>query len=178
MTFEFYQALKWSVAAFACGILLREYSPESLGKWLGRSGVLIALFVMTAFSIHSVRQCSHLTQLVKQNKKADEVGEQTITALVNSTGHKLLIGLEKNGMRRISCELRQYGPIVPAGRDSESSRDVGISATRMGIMGSNGRVDDGWHNAGRLPAWAKWFTRTRADDRIIPFTGKAQGKDF
>ena len=65
MSIEFYEALKWSSAAFICGVFLREYAPDSLGKWLGRGGVLVSLCVMSAFGLHSARECVTLIQLVE-----------------------------------------------------------------------------------------------------------------
>ena len=64
MSIEFYESLKWATAAFAAGVFLREYSPSEFGKWLGRSGVLVSLFSMSAFGAHATRECSTLIQLV------------------------------------------------------------------------------------------------------------------
>ena len=72
MSLEFYESLKWSLAAFVCGVFLREYAPDSLGKWLGRGGVLVSLFAMSAFGAHAARECSTLIQLV-EHKNAGEI---------------------------------------------------------------------------------------------------------
>lgn len=77
MSLEFYQSLKWASAAFVCGVCLREYAPDGLGKWLGRVGVLVSLFAMTAFGVYSTRECSTLTQLV-DHKHADEIASVSV----------------------------------------------------------------------------------------------------
>ena len=73
MTSQFIDAVQWSGAAFVCGVLLREYAPDQTGKWLGRSGVLVSWCVIAAFGLHSVRQCSALTQLVESKNDAQEI---------------------------------------------------------------------------------------------------------
>jgi hypothetical protein len=73
---EFVQSLQWGSAAFLCGILLREYAVDATGKWLGRAGVLVAFFAMSAFGLHSARQCSVLINRVEKrhaNPAADHV---------------------------------------------------------------------------------------------------------
>ena len=72
MTQEFFDCLTWSGAAFVCGICLREWGYDALGKWIGRANVAAALFVMSAFGLHSVRECSTLIQLV-EHKNAGEI---------------------------------------------------------------------------------------------------------
>jgi hypothetical protein len=72
MSIEFYKSLQWSAAAFVCGVILREYAPDGVGKWLGRSGVLVSLFAMSAFGAHAARECSTLIQLV-EHKNADSI---------------------------------------------------------------------------------------------------------
>ena len=72
MSIEFYKSLQWSAAAFVCGVILREYAPDGVGKWLGRSGVLVSLFAMSAFGAYAARECSTLIQLV-EHKNADSI---------------------------------------------------------------------------------------------------------
>ena len=76
MSQEFIQSLQWGSAAFVCGILLREYAVDATGKWLGRAGVLVAFFSMSAFGLHSARQCSVLINLVERSN-ANPVSNQT-----------------------------------------------------------------------------------------------------
>ena len=73
MTSQFIDSVQWSAAAFIAGVCLREYATDSLGKWLGRSGVLVSWCVIAAFGLHSVRQCSALTQLVESKNNAQEI---------------------------------------------------------------------------------------------------------
>ena len=75
---EFVQSLQWGSAAFLCGILLREYAVDATGKWLGRAGVLVAFFAMSAFGLHSARQCSVLINLV-EHSHANPVSDQFVT---------------------------------------------------------------------------------------------------
>jgi len=72
MTREFLECLQWSAAAFVCGICLREWCRQSIGQWIGRANVAVALFVMSAFGLHSVRECSTLIQLV-EHKNANSI---------------------------------------------------------------------------------------------------------
>jgi len=72
MSIEFYKSLQWSAAAFVCGVILREYAPDGVGKWLGRSGVLVSLFAMSAFGAYAARECSTLIQLV-EHKNVSEI---------------------------------------------------------------------------------------------------------
>jgi hypothetical protein len=79
MSLEFYQSLKWASAAFFCGVCLREYAPDAVGKWLGRGGVLVSLFAMTAFGLYSARQCVTLIQLV-EHKNGSQVSSVPVVA--------------------------------------------------------------------------------------------------
>jgi hypothetical protein len=54
---EFIESVRLAFLAFVAGVWLREYAPTKIGKWLGRCGVLVALFLMTAFGFHSVEIC-------------------------------------------------------------------------------------------------------------------------
>lgn len=76
---EFIESTKWAAMAFICGVFLREFAPDTFGKWLGRSGVLAALFVSFCFSEHAMQHCSRMGD-VTEIHPSDSDGDETIIA--------------------------------------------------------------------------------------------------
>jgi hypothetical protein len=77
VTKEFFDCLTWASAAFVSGICLREWCKQMVGQWIGRANVAAALFVMSAFGLHSARQCSVLINLV-EHSHANPVSDQFV----------------------------------------------------------------------------------------------------
>jgi len=117
MSIEFYKSLQWSAAAFVCGVILREYAPDGVGKWLGRSGVLVSLFAMSAFGAYAARECSTLIQLV-EHKNVSEIA---------SAASVVDVEVETKG-----------GTVISWGRD----RPVSVATGRSGRGGTRGRFGD------------------------------------
>jgi hypothetical protein len=131
MTQEFVECLKWSAAAFVCGICLREWCRQSIGQWIGRANVAVALFVMSAFGLHSVRECSTLIQLV-EHKNANSIA---------SAASVVDVKVETKG-----------GTVISWGRD----RPVSVATGRGGRGGTRGRFGDSYpatahHGSDDLP---------------------------
>jgi len=119
MSIEFYKSLQWSAAAFVCGVILREYAPDGVGKWLGRSGVLVSLFAMSAFGAYAARECSTLIQLV-EHKNADSIA--ALPAVVD-------VEVETKG-----------GTVISWGRD----RPVSVATGRGGRSGARRGFGDSY----------------------------------
>lgn len=60
---EFNECVFWAGMCFVSGVLLREWSPDAIGKWIGRASVLVAIVLLSIFGNHSVRQCQYLQQV-------------------------------------------------------------------------------------------------------------------
>jgi hypothetical protein len=144
MTSQFIDAVQWSGAAFVCGVLLREYAPDQIGKWLGRSGVLVSWCVIAAFGLHSVRQCSALIQLVEFRNEAQEITDSPRVLAVASeysatseTGARIDVTRFRDGqLRSVSLVRRRGGFDANADfRPTDSTRRTGA-----GVGGPDGRA--------------------------------------
>ncbi len=138
MTSEFFEALKWSASAFVCGICLREYASESIGKWLGRSGMLIALFVMTAFGMHSVKLNAE-TQQQARVKHTDQIATPgSVVAVSEKYQTKSESGFEVSVTKYSDGRVRTMLPV--RGRDSINVVPDGDSGKQLR---ESGGVTDG-----------------------------------
>jgi hypothetical protein len=54
---EFQECLMWWTLTFFIGISLREFSKDTLGRWIGRAGVATSCFVLIAFAELSMHRC-------------------------------------------------------------------------------------------------------------------------
>ena len=75
---EFIEVLAWVCMAFICGVFLREFAPDAFGKWLGRSGVLVALLVMCFFSEYAIDRCQEFHSLSETRANEISTGETMI----------------------------------------------------------------------------------------------------
>ena len=177
---EFLECLQWAGAAFVCGIVLREWGYDALGKWIGRANVAAALFVMSAFGLHSVRECSTLVQLAQQNKSADEIDHDVVMTFVSPAGNKLVIEENEHGMRRVSSELRRSdGTTSTIGTGGHGSTKRSAAAA-MGVDGSADGSSDGRNALANVSEWARWISgrASDADSRSFELSGEAQGQTF
>jgi len=180
MSIEFYQSLKWASAAFACGVCLREYAPNGFGKWLGRVGVFVSLFAMTAFGVYSTRECSTLIQLVEQKQEATGIAGKVLMTFVSPAGNKLIIEESEHGVRAVSSELRRTGGTI-SGVSGESGRSASTFAARaMGANGSSGRSSDSRHVVANVPEWAGWFSAwgNAGNSKRFKFSRETTGQAF
>jgi hypothetical protein len=144
MTSQFIDAVQWSGAAFVCGVLLREYAPDQIGKWLGRSGVLVSWCVIAAFGLHSVRQCSALTQLVESKNDAQEITDSPRVLAVASeyqattkAGNKIVATRLSGGQQRSLPPFRGRGRFDVSSDRCESGS---IRGTSFAVGGPDGRA--------------------------------------
>ena len=179
MSLEFYESLKWSLAAFVCGVFLREYAPDSLGKWLGRGGVLVSLFAMSAFGAHAARECSTLIQLVEKKQEATGIAGKTIMTVMAADGSVLMIKDDNDGVRRLTHKLQQSG-----GDTGDQKRRTGGITRRDATAairsdGATGGRSNGGHDVVELPEWTRWFSRNvTTGPEPVGFSGEAAGRDF
>jgi len=152
MSIEFYRSLQWSSAAFIAGVFLREYAPNDFGKWLGRGGVAVSLFAMTAFGMYAVRACSTLIQMV-ESQNVSEISSVPVVA-----------GYEIKTEGGTVVSWGGPGTVPAASGRSGRSRQQGGLLDRHSASASDGAND--------LPD-AKYATRDVATDRV----GKG-GVDF
>jgi hypothetical protein len=179
MSLEFYESLKWSLAAFVCGVFLREYAPDSLGKWLGRGGVLVSLFAMSAFGAHAARECSTLIQLVEKKQEATGIAGKTIMTVMAADGSVLMIGEDKDGVRRLTRKLQQPGGHLGDKKRGAGGINRGDATASIRSDGPTGGRCDGEHDVFELPEWTRWFSRNvTTGPEPVSFSGKTAGRDF
>ena len=96
MTSEFWQCLRIATESFCVGIMLREFAPDSFGKWIGRASVFSSFWLMACFAAYSTTNCETArTELAVQ-------GASAFTA-----DNIAFLGSSFDGMRSISGELQQ-----------------------------------------------------------------------
>jgi hypothetical protein len=75
---EFHECVYWAALCFVSGVMLREWAQDTIGKWLGRMNILVAVVLLSMFGHYSVEQCQIQYQ-VTAAKQAKEISYEDRT---------------------------------------------------------------------------------------------------
>jgi len=166
-----------SFAGFCFAALLRESCKDHHIRYVARALGAAAFFAVSAFAVHATQQVEQLEQelFVKEGKK---ISVEHAVTLTSKQGHKISVGNESNGVRRIAAECLERSGRIRQRSDSSISSRGGIAASSMGDWSGIGDGDGGLLAAPRVPEWIRSAYGAARDAAGIEQPGKAEGKDF
>lgn len=95
----FSECLIWAVGLFVIGIMFREFSPDDLGKWIGRSAVAASVFLLSAFSFYSQHQCQVIYSVTSSANAKGISDDYNRNHVVLTTSKGNVIEGDSNGLR-------------------------------------------------------------------------------
>jgi len=166
-----------SLTVFLLAAFIREtvQSPEL--RWLARAAGAAAFFTIAGYANHATHQIVELNRelFAKEGKK---ISVEHAVTLTSKQGHKISVGNESNGVRRIAAECLERSGRIRQRSDSSISSRGGIAAGSMGDWSGIRDSDGGLLAAPRVPEWIRSAYGAARDAAGIEQPGKAQGKDF
>jgi hypothetical protein len=166
-----------SLTVFLLAALIRETVQSPQLRWLARAAGAAAFFTIAGYANHATNQIVELNRelFAKEGKK---ISVEHAVTLTSKQGHKIAVGNESNGVRRIAAESMERLGRLRQRADSSISGRGGIAASSMDDRRGIGNGDGGVLAIPRVPEWIRSAYGTARDAAGIQQSGKAQGKDF